>query len=155
MMKAFEYFKFDIDGALDVVRDVRKVFIPLKLHINVCKPWKFGNAFSKAWILYIENVGCFWKDKFESPRFEGTPYSVFGPSPRISITFFKLFKVVFWWEAPIDSFKDESTYWEMWLWYKYYSGSDIKKARETWPWQDQDDKSTWIEEFVLPKWQNS
>lgn len=148
------YVKYDNIGALDTVKDVNSVLIPLKFHFNICNAHKFGDRFHKPWLLQIENAGCFWKDKYNTPRFEGTPYGIFGPSPRISITLFKWFKIIFWWQAPCD-FRDEDTYWEMWLWYKYYCDSDINKAEKSWEWRDMDNKSTWKEEFVLPKWRNS
>ena len=142
-------------GCLHTLRDVKNAFVAPKRRFKICKPGSFGGSWwNKAWILQADNAGCFWKDKFESPRFEGTPYGIFGPSPRISVTLFRLVKFIIWWEAPCD-YRDEDTYWEMWLWYKYYCGSDIDKARETWPWTDGDHKSTWIEELVLPKKQHT
>lgn len=145
------------DGALKTLRELKKVFIKPVMHFRICHPYKFGGGTcGLPWIFQFENAGIFWKDKWESPRFEGNPYGIFGPSPRISLTLFKSLRLIFWWTAPAD-WKDEDTYWEMWLWYKYYCEEDINKARDTWPWTDleEDKKSTWKEEFVLPDRRNS
>lgn len=136
--------------AFSVLKDVSKVFKKPIRKWKICNPYEFGGHFNHIpLILQLDNVGCFWKDKFDSPRFEGEPGSVFGPSPRISLTLFRTFRIVVWWEAPTN-YMDADTYWEMWLWYKYYCGSDMEKARATWPWTDMEDNSTWKEEFVLP-----
>jgi len=73
-----------------------------------------------------------WKDKFESPRFEWSPFYM--------ICFFN-WQFCIHWTAPT---KDEDRYWEMVLWYLYYADKDIKKAKSTWPWVDgTTKKSTW------------
>ena len=43
------------------------------------------------------------------------------------------------------SYEDnDGKYWEMYLWWKYYSDEDIIKAEKTWPWCNiETKKSTW------------
>jgi len=71
--------------------------------------------------IYWNELG--WKDKFDSPRFEW--------SPAFYIYFFK-WQFCIWWNSPIE-YNDK--YYEQILWYICYSGKDIVKAKETWPWQ--------------------
>jgi len=150
--KVWTFLTFD-GGAFKTLRDVRKVMIPPKTRFKVCKANMFGGYIWKGNIIQLDNSGIMWKDKYETPRFEGETSSIFGPSPRISLTLFKYLRFIVWWEAPLEGhhWSDEDTYWEMWLWYKYYCESDIVKARDTWGWQSMDGDSTWKEEFLLPK----
>lgn len=92
----------------------------------------FGNYF---WInigspIWIKKTKLGWKDKFNSPRFE------FEPT-------FNIF--LFLWQFRISYVLDnEDKYWEMYLWWKYYSDEDIIKAEKTWPWCNiETNKSTW------------
>lgn len=79
---------------------------------------------------YVRNEGS-WKDKFNSPRLEWTPFKQFW--------FFK-------WQLHVGyktTGNDDQLY-EQILWWYYYCDKDIKKAEETWPWQDVETrKSTW------------
>lgn len=85
-----------------------------------------------GWPISIVNYGLGYKDKYETPRYEW--------SPSFQIYFFKWQFCIFW-NAPDD---DNDLYYEMILWYLYYSKKDIKKAEETWGWTDYDTKkSTW------------
>jgi len=153
--KLWSYVKHHNEGAFTVLREVKKVMIPPVRRFKICHPLSFGGStWRMPWIIQIDNAGLFWKDKYDTPRFEGDSGSLFGPSPRISVTLFACLRMIFWWEAPCD-WKDEDTYWEMFLWYKHYCNNDINKARETWPWEDMEEKSTWKEEFVLPERRNS
>lgn len=101
----------------------------------------FGNSY---WL----EIGCpikyssselAWKDKFNSPRHEWNP-------------FFHIY--FFHWQFCIrlnapksDRFDD--TYWEMWLWWKYYSKEDIIKAEKSWGWRDsKTELSTWNKNYL-------
>ena len=75
-----------------------------------------------------------WKTKYDSVRFEW--------NPQFHIFFFK-WQFCIHWRAPV---KNENTYWEMIIWYLYYSNKDIKLAEKTWPWRNLTTKvSTWDE----------
>jgi hypothetical protein len=79
----------------------------------------------------IKSTELGWKDKFNSPRFEF--------EPTFNIFFF-------FWQYRISylASSDMDTYWEMYLWWKYYSNEDIVKAEKTWKWRDGITKeSTW------------
>jgi hypothetical protein len=79
-----------------------------------------------------------WKDKFNSPRFEF--------NPRFEIYFF-MFYINITFVSP-DTFED--IYWEMILWYLYYSDKNITKAKKTWEWSDYDTKkSTWDDKYLI------
>ena len=139
-------------GFLSSLREVKKVMIPPKRRFRICDANRFGGHIWSGNVIQLNNCGVMWKDKYNTPRFEGESSSIFGPTPRISITLFKRLRLIIWWEAPIEGhhWSDEDTYWEMWLWYKYYCDSDIAKARDTWGWQSMEGDSTWKEEFLLP-----
>lgn len=78
----------------------------------------------------VINLKLGWKDKFNSPRFE--------VSPSYQIWFFK-WQIVFYREI-----KNTDLFWEMYLWWRYYSDCDIEKAEKTWGWVDGQTKlSTW------------
>lgn len=90
-----------------------------------------------GWPISFRFNGLGWKDKYDTPRFEW--------SPAFSIYFFSWQYIVHW--VPQD---DEDKYWEMVLWYLYYSDEDIKKAEETWGWIDCTTKqSTWNKNNLL------
>ncbi len=92
----------------------------------------FGNYY---WInigspIKIKSTELGWKDKFNSPRFEF--------EPTFNIFFF-------FWQYRISYGVDNADkYWEMYLWWKYYSDEDIVKAEKNWQWFDSETKkSTW------------
>ena len=151
--KIWTFLTFD-GGALKALKEIKKVMVHPKFKFKVCDANRFGGHVWKGNIIQLDNCGIFWKDKYETPRFEGESGSIFGPTPRICLTLFKRLRLIVWWEAPLEGhhWSDEDTYWEMWLWYKYYCDSDIEKARDTWPWKSMDEETTWKEEFLLPKY---
>jgi len=84
-------------------------------------------------ISYSE-VDLGWKDKFNTPRLEW--------GPRKCFYFFK-WQICVFYQTPKTS-RNEDNYWEMYLWWKYYSNEDLTKAKETWGWIDGNTKeSTW------------
>lgn len=103
---------------------------------------------SKFWVIkdwYIEigspikikNVELGWKDKYGTPRFE------FGPS--FIIFFFNLQFCIFW-NSPDN---DNDAYYEMILWWLYYSNKDIEIAKNTYPWRDYTTKeSSWNNKYL-------
>jgi hypothetical protein len=105
---------------------------------------KIFKLFSSYWYIEIgypirihsNELG--WKDKWDSPRYEW--------SPAFYIFFFK-WQFCIWWNSPIE-YNDK--YYEQILWYICYSGKDIKKAKETWPWQSVPSKeSTWDDKYLI------
>jgi hypothetical protein len=102
-----------------------------------------GNDYwiSLGWPIAYRNVEMGWKDKFHSPRLEWQPSRCFY--------FFK-WQVCLFYVAPNGS-RNADTYWEMFLWWKYYSNEDLEKAESTWGWVDSTTrKSTW-DKSVLKK----
>ena len=86
----------------------------------------------------ISKVQLGWKDKYNSPRFEW--------QPQFHIFMFGLQFIIFW-NAPDNN---NVKYYEMILHYLYYSDKDIKKAKETWNWQDFESKqSTWDKKYLI------
>jgi len=99
----------------------------------------FGNWYyleiGKPFAIVRNELG--WKDKWNTPRFEW--------SPAFYIFFFK-WQFVIWWTAPDG---DNDLYYEMVLWWLKYSNKDLKKAEETWRWQDaHTKKSTWNSKYL-------
>lgn len=103
-----------------------------------CKYFKlFDYEISYGWPIKIVKYDLGWKDKFGSPRFEW--------NPAFQIFFFN-WQFCMWWASPVDN---EDTYWEMVLWYLFYSDKDINKAKSTWGWRDYHTKeSTWKDEYL-------
>lgn len=100
----------------------------------------FGYNISYGWPIFIKTNDLGWKDKFNSPRYEWPP--------AFYIFFFK-WQFCIWWNAPTDD-ENEDLYWEMFLWYKYYSNSNLKKAEDSWRWINSNTKkSTWNKEFYI------
>jgi hypothetical protein len=85
---------------------------------------------------YIHNQELIWKEKYGTPRLEYVP--------SFHITFFRLQFVIFWGMGT-----NEDKYYEMILWYLFYSDKDIEKAKNTWPWIDyKTKKSSWVESYI-------
>lgn len=98
----------------------------------------FGYEISYGWPISIVKYDLGWKDKFNSPRFEW--------SPSFQIWFFR-WQFCIWWVSPENN---EDKYWEMVLWYLYYSNKDINKAKNTWGWVNCKTKlSTWDEKYLI------
>lgn len=130
--------------------------------LNKKRPWnKEQNRFTnlplnrrnKDWIIKLFSTYYFitisypfcihwlelgWKDKWNSPRHEW--------NPAFYIFFFK-WQLCIHWCAPEEDFTER--YWEMLLWWLYYSDKDIKKAEESWGWVDTENrKSTWNNKYL-------
>ncbi len=76
------------------------------------------------------NLG--WKDKYNAPRFEWSPTLIF---------YFLLWQIAFIYEPQTE---DIDNYWEMYLWWRDYCDKDLKKAEESWEWEDYyTNKTTW------------
>lgn len=89
-----------------------------------------------GWPIMFNKTELGWKDKFSTPRFEWAPsFSLY------------LFKWQLYGHYDIESDGPRDYYWEMYLWWKYYSDKDLEKARKTWPWT-RNGKSSWDESFI-------
>lgn len=135
-----------------VIKAIKGVFIPLKCHFKFTKdyaPFMFCNHYGKLFSIISFDVK--WKDKWHTPRHEENPFT--------SIALFNKFFFNWTWELPYkDHWIDNDDYWEQALWYLYYASYnkkkkgydelDINKAKETWPWKGEDNKSTWKDKFI-------
>ena len=83
-----------------------------------------------------------WKDKYETPRFEY--------HPRIDIVLFKFHHIHIHLESPRTLVNvDDDDYYEQMIWFLDYCNSDIKKAKETWPYRKYNsEESTWIDDII-------
>lgn len=87
---------------------------------------------------YIGSNELGWKTKYDSVRFEW--------SPAFYVFFFHWQFCIFW-NAPDG---DSDKYYEMILWWMYYSNKDVDKARSSWGWVDYETKvSTWNEKYLI------
>lgn len=86
-------------------------------------------------IIFKKN-DIFWKDKYDSPRVEFIP--------SLTIYFFFLQFCIFY-NSP-DGNND--IYYEMILWYLYYSDKNIQKAKNTWGWKS-NGTSTWNDNLLI------
>lgn len=131
---------------------LKGIFIPLKCYFWFGRTLKvpclyFGNT---AKILDIKSYDILWKDKYDSPRHEESPYVA------ISILGYTLFWT---WKLYPHLKHEDYNYWEQALWYLYYYHNDsygrldapnIEKARQSWPWEDcRTKQSTWNDEFLI------
>jgi hypothetical protein len=102
-----------------------------------CNSFKlFGYNISYGSPIWITWYGLGWKDKYNSPRYEW--------SPSFQIYFFNWQFCIFW-NAPNDN---NDTYYEMVLWYLYYSDKNIVKAEKNWGWINMDGESTWDKNYL-------
>ena len=123
---------------------IKKYFKPLKGFFYCGRSYKTPLIFwNSKYFIWANDV--VWKDKWDSPRFEGPPcfmINLFG------------FSIGYIW-----SFEDENDYWEQALWYLHYynlnsqgrlDAPNIEKAKESWPWTDlETKKSTWNDKFLI------
>lgn len=138
-----KYLYIDIRNPKKTMNKLKGVFKPLKLYfrftIDEWAPYPVLWVSKPAYIqIMFNDVG--WKDKYDTPRFEYHPY--------IWIHIWK-FNLIWWWEYS-NKLGETEDYWEQALWYLYYSDNNIKKAKETWPWEDYETKkSSWNDKFLM------
>jgi hypothetical protein len=126
------------------MKAIKEVFIPLKRYFKFTRryaPFMFANHYGKLFSIIIRDVQ--WKDKNNTPRHEENPF--------ISIALFNKFFFNWSWGLPKEieeHWIDNDDYWEQGLWWLYYSDKNINKAKETWPWTGEDNKSTWKTKFI-------
>ena len=155
--KKNKLFQFDWFHPTRDMRKVRKlgfIRIPVHIHAGLAEElWQHTSPFYRGRILGIEAFDEGWKDKYNTPRFE--------TNPHIYITLFGVFGINIIWgfkydiNAPDEERYDVDKYWEQALWCLYYCDGDLEKARETWPWRDMKEESTWDEKYVRNKFRKN
>ena len=139
----FNIISFNWEKRKDM-KAIKEVFIPLKCYFRFTKkyaPFMFANHYGKLFSIIIRDVQ--WKDKYNTPRHEENPF--------ISIALFNKLFFNWSWKLPEEleeHWIDIEDYWEQGLWWLYYADKDINKARETWPWTTEDNKSTWNNKWL-------
>ena len=136
------------------IKQIKGIFNPLKWYFKFY--WKycpFYRCIHRGKLLSIISTDVDWKDKYETPRLEECPF--------VSIRLFNclLFNWAYKSEENSLSWNDDYDYWEQVLWYLYYASYnkekkgydklDINKARETWPWRGENNKSTWDDKYLV------
>lgn len=144
-----------IENPIKTMNKLKGVFKPLKCYfkfkISIFAPYPVLWV-SKPSFIHIIFQDVMWKDKYDTPRYELPPY--------IWIHIWKM-NFIWYWDLPntLEYNKEDLTeeYWEQALWYLYYTNTisqglidkpDIKKARESWPWQDENYVSSWNDKFL-------
>lgn len=149
------YFKnwihISISNPFKTMKKLKGVFIPLQRRIifggkHIYYPFIYCPKPAK---ILIRCCDVMWKDKYDTPRYEGPPY--------IWIHLFGL-NLIFYWIL-VNSELENDDYWEQALWYLYYTNTisqglinkpDIEKAKESWPWINYDTKkSSWNNKFLI------
>ena len=103
-------------------------------------------------ILSWDSSDVVWKDKYDTPRFEYSPF----------FTLYLFGCLQFWFELDISEDFSETEYWEQLLWCLYYlkdrdpgrtlTDDDWAEGRKTWPWASSGPSgstSTWKDEYHL------
>ena len=145
-----KWIYLDIRNPFKTMKKLKGVFKPLKCYFkwNTNTDWFPMIWCSEPAYIHIMSVDVGWKDKFDSPRYEYPP--------TIWIHLFKL-NLIWHWKLPNEKYMDD--YWEQALWYLYYyknisygrlDAPDIKKARESWPWEDiRTKQSSWNDKYLI------
>ena len=141
-------FCFNIENPLATYNKVKGIFKPLKWKFYYGNsPITYYNQIGKILQVNIQDVG--WKDKWNTPRFEESPF--------IMIILFNKFK--FTWVLEVSNFKGQlDFYWEQILWYLHYyrntsygklDAPDLESAKKSWPWSNLDGTSSWNDEYLV------
>lgn len=150
----FDLISFSFDK-LELLKATKGVFISLQCRFIFSRHCPFIYNLHRGKILSICIQDVQWKDKWDSPRHEEDPF--------ISISLFNRLYFNWTWKLPAHlktNRVDELDYWEQFIWYKHYydtysqgllDGPDLKKAKETWPWRDENNNSTWNDKFLTNK----
>lgn len=129
----------------EVLKSIKGIFISPKCYFVFTKdyaPFIFCSHYGKLLSIVIQDLE--WKDKWKTPRHEENPF--------ISIGLFNKFFFNWEWKFPKnveERWIDNDDYWEQVLWWLYYCDKNISKARNTWPWRNENDESTWNDKFVI------
>ena len=147
--KLDKYLYINLSNPKRTLKKLKGVFKPLKCYFRFGKTWDPILWCSKPSFIHIVTSDVQWKDKWNTPRYEGPPY--------IWIHIYK-WNLVWYWDLQPHQIHLIDQYWEQALWYLYYNGNisygrldspDINKAKESWPWLDMKGNSTWTDEFLV------
>ena len=145
------WIHISISSPFKTMKKLKGVFIPLQRRIifggkHIYYPFIYCPKPAK---ILIRCCDVMWKDKYDTPRYEGPPY--------IWIHLFGL-NLIFYWVL-VNPELENDDYWEQALWYLYYYKTysqelldkpNIEEAKESWPWQNYDTKeSTWNDKFLV------
>lgn len=130
---------------------LKGVFKPLKCYFKFSTTnWNPVLWCSNPAHIHIVSRDVMWKDKYDTPRYEVSPY--------IWIHLFKWNFIWYWDLSEHQRGRLTDDYWEQALWYLYYYNTisslrydfpNINIARKSWPWQDMKGNSTWTDEFLV------
>jgi hypothetical protein len=152
-----KWIYLSISNPKKTINKLKGIFKPLKCYfkfdVNKWTPYPVLWVSKPAYI-HIMFHDVTWKDKFDTPRYEVPPY--------IWIHLFK-WNFLWYWNLPDTieyNLKSDyiDDYWEQALWYLYYYNTysqglldepNIEKARESWPWQDTHNNSSWNNKFLM------
>lgn len=144
------YIRINIVNSKKTMNKLKGIFRPLKCYFRFGKTWYPILYCSKPAFFHIKTSDVQWKDKYDTPRYEGPPF--------VWIHLYK-WNLIWYWDLPLHNFIKTEEYWEQALWYLYYyntisygelSKPNIKAAKESWPWQDGITKeSSWTDEFLI------
>ncbi len=123
-------------------KNYNSTMLEFRLERDIRNSNKYFNIFG-LYVYYgtpiiIKNTNWIWKDKFNTPRHEF--------SPSFVIFFFGLQFVINYHSPIVNTYDDD--YYEMILWYLYYSDKDINIARKTWG-VTSNGVSTWNDNFLI------
>lgn len=148
-----KYIKILCFNPFKTYKKIKRVFKPLSSHIYIREYYKLPLMYypERGKILTLYSFDVMWKDKWDSPRFEESPYIIFG--------LFKWCLAVIFLPKIFNARSEQDDYWEQALWYLYYYNTysqglldkpDINKAKESWPWERiNTNESTWNDKFLI------
>lgn len=148
-------FHFEWENPFKTMNKLKGIFKPLKRYFI----WGRNPIHSpviycpKLEPIFIRCRDLEWKDKWNTPRYEEPPH--------IWIYLFG-FHLFWYWDLPKNLFYNPKDYiddyWEQALWYLYYASYnkekkgyddlDINKARDSWPWRN-NNGSSWNNKFLV------
>lgn len=148
--KCKQFIYLNIVNPWKTMKQLKGVFKPLRCYFSSGKTWKpILWCSNPAWF-QIKTSDVDWKDKFDTPRYEGPPY--------VWIHLYK-WNLIWYWDLDLHYDSSEiNQYWEQALWYLHYTGTfsqglisepDIEKAKKGWPWQDMQGNSTWTDKYLI------
>lgn len=145
-----KYLYVDIENPKKTLNKIKNVFRPLKCYFRFSKTdWYPVLWCSNPAYIHIIAHDVWWKDKYDFPQFEVSPY--------VWIYLFGL-NFIWYWSLPPHQEHRNDEYWEQALWYLCYYNNisygcdepNLEKAKESWPWEYYSTKqSTWTNEFLI------
>ena len=135
-----KWFYLSLSNPFKTIKKIKKHFKPLQSYCSFGKEVYPIFYASKPSYIQIITRDVSWKDKYDTPRFEDYPFIWFS---------FLGYNIIIYWDLPEHQRNETEDYWEQALWYLYYCDGDINKAKETWPWKNLENDSTWNNKFLI------